>query len=125
MDVRIIDLIRDMKKLIEEQGRRLNEIDNKFSSEMKKIEEKIILLENRLENYRFVVEKRYVPGIIERIESTEKEVARMNDRINALRVEWSDFRARFEARMREIETTIKSQEDFEVLMRKIKGLDKL
>ncbi len=123
MDMRIIDLIRDMKKLLEEQSKRMNEIDNRLSSDIKKLEERIVLLENRVENYRFSVEKRYIPALVERIGDVEKKIRKAEERIGSFRVEWSGFRDRFEARMREMETFAKSQQDYEVLMRKIKGID--
>ncbi len=64
---RLIDIIKEMKEMVSEQARMINRLDNKISSDIKRLEEKIIMLENRIENYRFLVEKRYVPAIVERI----------------------------------------------------------
>ena len=123
MDMRIIDLLRDMKKSIDAQADKINELDNKISSEIKRLEEKLILLENRIENYRFVVENRYVPGLIERHEADEKRIKNLESTINAFRIQWKEFRERLDSRVKEMEQAVNSQKDFEVLMRKIKGLE--
>ena len=121
--MRVIDLLRDMKKSIDEQASKINELDNKLSSEMKRLEEKLILLENRIENYRFVVENRYIPGLVERHEANEKRMKALEDSLNSFRIQWREFRHRLDERVREMEQAVASQQDYETLMRKIKGLD--
>ena len=119
---RLIDIIKEMKEMVSEQARMINRLDNKISSDIKRLEEKIIMLENRIENYRFLVEKRYVPAIVERIEKDEKQMERMEGLVESVRIQWSEFRSMFEDKMKEMEEAVKSQEDYEAVLKRIKGL---
>ena len=99
---RLIDVIKQLKAVIEEQSKLINQMDNKFSSDMKRLEEKLIMLENRIENYRFMVEKRYVPALVERLEDDEKRMKSLEDRLESIRIQWSDFRSMVDEKMKEI-----------------------